>query len=300
VPLDRQTIQKRDFPIARRGYETGAVDGHLAEVARAVEELREEAARPAPAAPAVVEPAAPAGPQASIASSASDRVRGIVEAAEAIAADIEGQAREYAEAVRDAAERDARRAREEADAEARERVTAVKDAAASMLSRVGAVEAEVGALLEHLRTVATGIVGDLDDLAGQGSDVRAAAGHPPAPEAPDAPGAGPAGSPTHRSPVPVPPEIVAAAEPVRPTSNEAAVRRTREHDEPPRPTDAAAAGDAPPHAGERSTDEAGARMVAFSMVLDEVPREQIERHLDERYVLADRTALLDDLYARQG
>jgi hypothetical protein len=36
------------------------------------------------------------------------------------------------------------------------------------------------------------------------------------------------------------------------------------------------------------------------MVLDEVPREQIEQHLDERYVLADRTALLDDLYARQG
>ena len=40
MSLDRQTIEKRDFPISRRGYETVAVDGHLAQIAREVEELQ--------------------------------------------------------------------------------------------------------------------------------------------------------------------------------------------------------------------------------------------------------------------
>ena len=34
MSLDRQAIEKRDFPISRRGYETLAVDAHLAQLAR--------------------------------------------------------------------------------------------------------------------------------------------------------------------------------------------------------------------------------------------------------------------------
>ncbi|MFA4929132.1 MAG: hypothetical protein WC558_11485, partial [Patulibacter sp.] len=70
---------------------------------------------------------------------------------------------------------------------------------------------------------------------------------------------------------------------------------------PPTP---AAAAPAPPAESTppatRSDDEAGARMVALSLVLDGLPRDQIERHLDEHYALDDRDGLLDDLYARQS
>ena len=55
MALDRQSIEKRDFPFGRRGYEPAAVDAHLAAVAREVEALkRAQAAQSA-------EPAAPSG-----------------------------------------------------------------------------------------------------------------------------------------------------------------------------------------------------------------------------------------------
>ena len=34
MELDRQTIERRDFPIARRGYDPAAVDAHLQALAR--------------------------------------------------------------------------------------------------------------------------------------------------------------------------------------------------------------------------------------------------------------------------
>ena len=43
--LDRQSIEKRDFPIGRRGYDPEAVDAHLAEVANEVDELKLSARR---------------------------------------------------------------------------------------------------------------------------------------------------------------------------------------------------------------------------------------------------------------
>ena len=39
VELDRQSIEKRDFPIGRRGYDPAAVDAHLRALATEVEEL---------------------------------------------------------------------------------------------------------------------------------------------------------------------------------------------------------------------------------------------------------------------
>ena len=45
LALDRQSIEKRDFPIGRRGYEPEAVDAHLATVAREVEALKRAAER---------------------------------------------------------------------------------------------------------------------------------------------------------------------------------------------------------------------------------------------------------------
>jgi len=40
MALDRQSIEKRDFPIGRRGYDPDAVDAHLTEIADEVEELK--------------------------------------------------------------------------------------------------------------------------------------------------------------------------------------------------------------------------------------------------------------------
>ena len=41
VDLDRQSIERRDFPIARRGYDPAVVDAHLRALAAEVQELRE-------------------------------------------------------------------------------------------------------------------------------------------------------------------------------------------------------------------------------------------------------------------
>ena len=46
MALDRQTIEKRDFPISRRGYETEAVDAHLQMLADEFEALKRAAQRP--------------------------------------------------------------------------------------------------------------------------------------------------------------------------------------------------------------------------------------------------------------
>src|SRR5215212_6795054 len=84
VELERKSIERRDFPEVRRGYEPAEVDAHLARIAEAVEQLR----------------------GASTAATAAQRVRAIVEAAERSAAEIEAGAREQAERGRTRAQAD--------------------------------------------------------------------------------------------------------------------------------------------------------------------------------------------------
>jgi len=45
-------------------------------------------------------------------------------------------------------------------------------------------------------------------------------------------------------------------------------------------------------------DDSEARIVAFSMVLDGTPRDEVAQHLADEFGLADSDALLDDLYAK--
>ena len=45
MALDRQSIEKKDFPIGRRGYDPDAVDSHLAALAAEVEELKRSSRR---------------------------------------------------------------------------------------------------------------------------------------------------------------------------------------------------------------------------------------------------------------
>src|SRR3954469_6607850 len=76
MALDRQSIEKRDFPIGRRGYEPEAVDAHLARVAEEVEDLKRRAVASGGGA---VSTSAPKSSPASIAQAASEQVRAIVE-----------------------------------------------------------------------------------------------------------------------------------------------------------------------------------------------------------------------------
>ena len=114
--MDREAIERRDFPVGRRGYDQAAVDAHLRAVADEIETLRTNpgAARPAPA---------------PLSAGTSEQVRAILEAAETGAAELR------AEAGRDAGEHVAR----------------VEAATDGMLSRLNELEAELGTLLDALR-----------------------------------------------------------------------------------------------------------------------------------------------------
>ena len=173
MALDRQSIEKRDFPIGRRGYEPASVDLHLSKIAREVEALQ-RSARSVPAAPESGPPAPAAG--ASLASIASAQVQAIVEAAESSAASIEREAREHAAQVEQDAAREAQRIRDEAIARSQDHVGKVHEATALMLQRVDAMESELGALIDSLRTGANRLSADLSLLSGNMGELYTAAG----------------------------------------------------------------------------------------------------------------------------
>src|SRR5689334_8459581 len=131
MSLDRQSIEKRDFPIGRRGYEPEAVDEHLARLADEIDALNRQSQRRSPESIAVV---------------ASQQVAAIVQAAETTAADLERQAADEADRIRREAEDAARQTRDEAVAASQEHVGKVADGVSHMLQRVDAMESELGAL----------------------------------------------------------------------------------------------------------------------------------------------------------
>jgi DivIVA domain-containing protein len=109
--VDRDEIQRRDFPTGRKGYDPAAVDEHLRQVA---DELERRVQKPAPR---------------PLSSGASEQVRAILEAAEVGAADL----------------------RAEAGREAGEHVKRVQEAAGGMLARLDQLEGELRSLLDALR-----------------------------------------------------------------------------------------------------------------------------------------------------
>jgi DivIVA domain-containing protein len=160
MALDRQSIEKRDFPIGRRGYDPAAVDAHLSEIATQVEELRLSARRHTE----------------SLASSASEQVRAIVEAAEASAAEILRQAESEAREIRAEAAQEAQASRADATTQARDYVGRVSEATAVMLQRLNAMESELGSLIDGLRTGSNRLNADLQLLEGNFEGVRDAVG----------------------------------------------------------------------------------------------------------------------------
>jgi hypothetical protein len=257
LALDRQTIEKRDFPIGRRGYEPVAVDAHLAAIAREVEALK----RSRSAAPADGQAASSGG--TSLAAVASAQVQAIVEAAESSAAAIERDAREHGEQVAQDAAREAQRIRDEAIERSQEHVGKVHEATALMLQRVDAMESELSSLVESLRTGANRLNADLSLLSGNMGELYAAAGQSREGGA----------APPHE----VVEEVAApAAVPVP--------------DEPPKRKQGAAKAD-------ESDDVEGARLIALNMALNGQSREETDKYLAENFDLSDRDALLDEVYA---
>jgi len=266
VDLERQAIERRDFPISRRGYDASAVDAHLRALAVEVEELQRRAVS--------------GGVEMSLASSAGAQVQSIIEAAQATAADMERQASESARQVREAADRDAELTRQEAIEKARAHVTSVAQVAASLLERVGGMDGEARALVESLRAGASRLAGDLaavessmvelyDAAAGRGAPAAVPPPPPPAQSAFDAELAGAMGE---AAPAP---EVQLAPE-------------------PPASSPGPAAAPAPPA---DTGDIDGARLIALNMALNGESRADTERYLTDNFQLPDHATLIDEVYA---
>ena len=263
MALDRQSIEKRDFPIGRRGYDPEAVDEHLAALADEVDTLRRSSGRQR---------------GDTLAVAASEQVRMIVEAAEQSAADIEREAELEARRIRQDSREQAEKVRTEAATQAREHVQRVSEACGTMLERIDAMETEVRGLLESLRGGANRVSADLALLQGSVGDLRAAGAGSTAFEADDRPGSAAAPG--------------ASAEP--------ALAARDEIDDEPAPIAATVGDDLGDDGGDRANDEEGARLIALNMALNGTPRDETEQYLSENFELEDPQALLDDVYARAG
>jgi DivIVA domain-containing protein len=141
-----------DFPSNRRGYDPAAVDAHLDRIADEVDEMRRQAAAPAP-----------------LSAQAGDQVKAIVEAAE-----------RGAQEIRDAAQ-----------AEAREHVARVTAAADALRQRIEQMERDMTQLIIDLREGADRLHGDLDELQAGTDELSTARGAAPAASDPEAPAAAP-------------------------------------------------------------------------------------------------------------
>jgi DivIVA domain-containing protein len=111
--MERDAIERRDFPVGRRGYDPAAVDAHLRRVADEVESLR----------------ARGASASRGLSAGTSDRVREILEAAERSAAGI----------------------REQAEQDASAHVARVGEAVAVMMSRLDQLGQELDEMVSSLR-----------------------------------------------------------------------------------------------------------------------------------------------------
>jgi DivIVA domain-containing protein len=290
VELDRHYIERKDFTVARRGYDQEEVDLHLRQLADAISELKAQLK------------ATPAG----VAGAAAEQVRQIVEAAEESAAQIEERANAEARRVTEDASRRAKETRDRADQEAAEQLQRVHDTAGKMLDRASGLEKELEMLMQGIHETAGGLVGQMRSGAGElqgelesireelltvrpaepepepgglaaSEDVAAApAGWPDTPEtAVAANGAGQDDAASEPEPEPAP-----EAEASTPDTSQPA----------PEPA-AAGLGGAGPE---------GARLVALNMALNGTPREEAARYLADNFELEDQEAILDDVYSRLG
>jgi DivIVA domain-containing protein len=187
--VDRDAIERRDFPVGRRGYDQAAVDEHLRRVADEMERLhgRPRAAPPSP-----------------LSAGTSEQVRLILEAAEASAAEL----------------------RADAGRQAADHVARVQRAASGLLDRLDQLERELGTLLDALRAGGERLHEGLAQLHEQAREFGAAAAPPEEDFAAAAlvepAGAAPAPPPREHVAAPAPDESAGAAP--SPNGDEAGAR----------------------------------------------------------------------------
>jgi DivIVA domain-containing protein len=264
VDLDRQAIERKDFPIGRRGYDPAAVDAHLRGLAAEFEELQRAALNGG------------GGGDLSLASTAGSQVQSILEAAETAAAEIERHALDGARQVREAADRDAERTREEALEKARAHVASVAHVAGILLERVGSMDSEVSSLADSLRSGVGRLAGDLQAVEKSMAELYDAAAGQSYVEAESQHGGFEAELDDALAAPPPPP-----VQPVAP---------------PPPPPPPPAQPELELGSSE-SSDLDGARLIALNMALNGESRAETERYLAENFQLPDRTKLIDEVYA---
>jgi DivIVA domain-containing protein len=284
VDIDRQAIERRDFPIGRRGYDPAAVDAHLRALAAEFEELQRASTG--------------AGAEPSLAATAATQVQSILTAAETAAADIERQALANAKETRERADKDAERTREGALEQARAHVAAVAQATAVLLERVSTMDGEVDVLVESLRTGAGRLAGDLaavqtnmgelyDAASGRaGSNAEGGAEPEPATPASATTAAAAPGASASAGDAPTPPPAVASSAFAPPEPAPASAELATAEPASAEPTPAAGNGDLD-----------SARLVALNMALNGESRADADRYLSENFKLADRQKLIDEVYA---
>jgi DivIVA domain-containing protein len=271
VDIDRQAIEKRDFPIGRRGYDPAAVDAHLRALAAEIEDLQ-RAARGG-------------GGESSLALTAGTQVQSILQAAETTAQEIEREALQGARNAREDADRDAARTREDAIEQARAHVAAVAQATTILSERVATMDSEVGALVESLRAGAGRLADDLAAVDTNMGELYDAA-------------SGAAGAAADREPSPgfshsEGADLIAEAPSGRDRPSPAVARSS--------PQPAGAAPSPAPAPAARPTGGNGdldsARLIALNMALNGESRADADRYLAENFQLADRQKLVDEVYA---
>jgi DivIVA domain-containing protein len=148
--MDREEIERQEFPSARRGYDPAAVEAHLRRVADEFDAVARQRSQPG-----------------SLAEGASTQVRTILEAAEASAKQL----------------------RDDAGREASGHVERVEDAAKQMLAKLDRLQAELDGLLEGLKSTAATLSTSLEELTRDVGTLGGSADPAPAPSAPPSDGA---------------------------------------------------------------------------------------------------------------
>ncbi len=263
MALDRQSIEKKDFPIGRRGYDPEAVDAHLNSIAEQVDDLRSNLRRR----------------NESLADTAAEQVRAIVEASEASANQIRTDAEKDAREIRREARTEAKQTREEATAQAGQYVSNVSAATSGMVERLDAVEQELGSLLESLRTSVTRASSDLQLLENHLTEVKDAV------------------SPRHEF---EPEESMEEPEPMEPEQpsglDDELMFQEEESTIVLEEASPELEGEVAPE-GEFTDDTEGARLIALNMALNGTPRDEVDRYLAENFELSDRAALIEEVYS---
>jgi DivIVA domain-containing protein len=266
VDFDRQAVERRDFPIGRRGYDPAAVDAHLRALADELEQLQRAAIT--------------GGADMSVASTAGTQVQSILQAAETAAAEIERHALENARQVREDADRDADRTREEAVERARQHVAAVAQVTSRLLEHVGSMDGEVSALVESMRAGAGRLAADLSAVeTGMSELYDAASGR------------------AHAAVEPEPPRQFEPEPRGRFEPDQRAFEAELDSAFEAAPQPVAAPSQSGAQAAGAAGDLDGARLIALNMALNGESRADTERYLAENFQLPDRLKLIDEVYS---